>query len=285
MSLIEKDNKYFMTDSAYVYTIKNAGEINIPEHKHDFVEMVYILKGKSVHYIDGKEYPVRHGDVLVINYNQTHSMINGADVDYINILMKPEYINKSLVNNENAFALLHLSEFESFSKILDENKCRITFGGEERNRIEEIIAVLIEEMEKKAPGYELAVRSGFNLLLIMIFRKMSLKLENSFDGISDELLLYIRQHCHEKLNLKDIAAVCAYNPSYFSRIFRESVGMTFTEYLKRARIEKAAALLKTTSLNITNIAYDVGYSDKTKFFSHFKALKGESPLKYRKSKK
>ncbi|MBQ7901232.1 MAG: helix-turn-helix transcriptional regulator, partial [Clostridia bacterium] len=73
--------------------------------------------------------------------------------------------------------------------------------------------------------------------------------------------------------------------SYFSRIFKEYAGMTFTEYLKRVRIQKAAVMLTTTQHNITNIIYEVGYSDKTKFYSHFKALMGQSPLQYRKSKK
>ncbi len=285
MSIILKDDKYFMPDSVSVDIIKTPVRKIFPKHKHDFFEIVYVLKGKSMQYIDGKEYSVRHGDALVINYNQIHSAVNSEDFSYVNILMKPEYISKSLANNENAFALLHLSEFESFSKILDESKCKISFNGEERNKIEEIVAVLSEEMEQKAPGYELAVRSQFNLLLIMIFRKMSLKLENSFSGVSDELLSYIKQHCAEKLSLKSIAELCAYNPSYFSRIFKETVGMTFTEYVKRIRIEKAAALIETTSSNITDIAYNVGYTDKTKFFSHFKALKGVSPLKFRKSKK
>lgn len=284
MQILLKDDKYFMQDSVSVDILKGPVRKNFPEHKHDFVEMVYVLKGKSVQFIDGREYHAHHGDVLVINYNQTHSATNSEDFSYVNILMKPEYISKGLADSENAFALLHLSEFESFRKILDENKCKLTFRGEERNKIEEIISVLSEEMEQKAPGYELAVRSQFNLFLIMIFRKMSLKLENFFDGVTDELLSYIRQHCVEKLSLKHVAELCAYNPSYFSRIFKESVGMTFTEYLKMVRIEKAAIMIETTSLTITDIAYNVGYTDKTKFFSDFKQLKGVSPLKFRKSK-
>jgi AraC-like DNA-binding protein len=284
MQILLKDDKYFMEDSISVNILKKPVRKIFPEHKHDFFEIVYILKGKSVQFIDGKEYHVRHGDVLIINYNQTHSAINSEDFSYVNILMKPEYINNSLARSENAFALLHLSEFESFRKILDESKCKISFSGEERNRIEEIISILSEEMEQKSPGYELAVRSQLNLLLIMIFRKMSLKLENIFDGVSEELLMYIREHCSEKLSLKSIAELCAYNMSYFSRIFKERVGMTFTEYLKRVRLEKAAIMMETTTSNITDIAYSVGYTDKTKFFSDFKQLKGVSPLKFRKSK-
>ena len=79
---------FFMSDSAYVNTNRNADGIDEPEHKHDFVEMVYMLKGRCVHFIDGKEYPVRHGDLVIINYNQTHGMVGSSEVDYINILIQ-----------------------------------------------------------------------------------------------------------------------------------------------------------------------------------------------------
>ena len=285
MSLIEKEGKFFMSDSAYIFSVQSASSVNCAEHKHDFVEMVYMLRGKCVHIIDGKEYPVRRGDLVIVNYNQTHSIVGNTEACYVNILMKPEYISRSLTNHENAFALLQLSEFEDFSKILDESKCKVTFAGEERGRIEEIIAVISNEMREKSPGYELAIRSQFNLLLIMIFRKMSFKLDNTFVGVSDKLLCYINNHCHEKLTLEGIAKMCSYNTSYFSRIFKAYTGITFTSYLKKVRIEEAAVLLTTTELKVTDILYMVGYNDRTKFFSHFKSLKGISPLKYRKSKK
>lgn len=284
MSVFEKNNKFFISDNAYVFSVNTNSE-GFPEHKHDFVEMVYMLKGKCVHIIDGKEYPVRRGDLVIINYHQTHSIKSSDETTYVNILMKPEYINKSLTNHENAFALLHLSEFEDFRKILDESKCKVSFEGEERSRIEESIDAIIKEIKEKAPGHELAVCSQLNILIIMIFRKMSLKLDVFFDGVSDRLLSYINQHCCEKLTLENVSGMCSYAPAYFCRIFKDFTGENFTSYIKKVRIKKAAELLVTTEINVTDIIYRVGYSDKTKFFSHFKAIMGMTPLKYRKSKK
>lgn len=286
LSVIEKDNKFFMSDFAsIVYGMQTADSINYHEHKHDFVEMVYMLKGRCTHIVDGKSYPVRHGDLVIVNYNQTHKIEGDSEATYINILMKPEYINQSLAKEENAFALLHLAEFEEFSKILDESKCKVTFTGDERDRIEAIIDIIQKEISKAQPGYELAVKSQFNLLMIMIFRKMSLDLSESFTGVSDELLSYIASHCNEKLTLEDIAKRCSYNSSYFSRKFKEYTGVNFTSYLKTVRISKAVKLLESTSMKISDIYPEAGYTDKTKFFAHFKSIMGVSPLKYRKGKK
>jgi len=82
-----------------------------------------------------------------------------------------------------------------------------------------------------------------------------------------------------------MARKCCYNPSYFSRMFKAYTGKTFTTYLRDVRIERALYLTENTNMKISDIYSEVGYSDKTKFFSHFKSVVGISPLKYRKSKK
>lgn len=286
MPVIEKDNKFYMSDYFTIeHNERDAGNVSYHEHYHDFVELVYTLRGRCIHKINGVEYSVKRGDMLFINYNQSHSINGIGDNYYINILLKPEYINMGLVNQENAFALLNLNGFDDFIKILDESKSKVTFSGEERDRIEEIISVIKKETEEKNPGYDLAIRSELNLLLIMVFRKMSLAIDEGIGGIDEKLLAYIHQHSAEKLSLTDVAKKCSYNSSYFSRAFKEYTGCTFTAYLKKVRMEKAMQLIEATNLKITDIYEQVGYSDKTKFFAHFKSFAGVSPLNYRKSKK
>ena len=112
MSLFEKNNKYFISDSAYVFKAHINKDEAFAKHKHDFVEMVYIIKGNCTHTIDGRNYSAKSGDLVIINYNQTHRISGAEETTYVNILLKPEYISRNLVNQENAFALLHLVEFE-----------------------------------------------------------------------------------------------------------------------------------------------------------------------------
>lgn len=282
---LKKDGKYYLFDDAYLFRVHNTETMSCTEHRHDFVEMVYQLRGSCIHVIDGKEYPVRHGDLVIINYHQTHSILGNSGGIYVNVLMKPEYISRSLQSGENAFALLNLTEFEDFRQILDETHCKVSFCGEERSRIEILITMISEEMERHHPGYELVLRSCFNMLVTMIFRKMSLPLAQTFDGISDRLLAYLNKHCAEKLTLEQTAKLCAYNSSYFSRIFKAVTGMNFTAYLKKIRMQRAAELLETTQTPVKDVMGFVGYSDTTKFFKDFKAYTGFSPLQYRKSKK
>lgn len=285
MSIEEKDNIFSMSDSVSLAHHKESGEtVSFPEHYHNFVEFVYMLRGKCVHVIDKEMYPVKRGDMVIINYNQSHSILGSTDAEYVNILMKPEYISRALKNQENAFALLNLSEFETFREILNKEKKCVSFSADERDRIERIIYLLEKELEDNAHGGELAVRSALNLLIITVFRKMSLVFDDGFLGMSEELLEYIKQHATEKITLEDVAKKCAYNPSYFSRIFKEYTGQTFSDYLNRIRVEKAVLLLNDTKLKIEDICYTAGFSDKTRFYRCFRKIMGTSPYQYRNNK-
>ena len=264
----------------------NPDNLTYPEHYHDFVEFVYILSGNCVHVINGESYPVKRGNMIIINYNQSHSFFGTPDTEYIEILMKPEYINEALVDQENAFALLNLSEFENFREILDMEKCCVSFSTEQRRWVEQTIIMMKNEMTAKEPGYELVIKSQLNYLITVLFRKMSLfSQDEKFTGISKQLLLYIRQHSAEKLTLPAVAEKCWYNPTYFSRLFKEHTGMTFTAYLNKIRIENAAALLRSTHMKVEDICFTVGFSDKSRFYKCFQEHTKMTPYQYRKSKK
>ena len=114
---------------------------------------------------------------------------------------------------------------------------------------------------------------------------MALTMIPTTPGISNELLTYIHEHYNERLTLKMLSEKYSYNPTYFSRLFKEYTGMTLTDYIKSYRIKIACDLLEQTNTKVNDIYISVGYSDKTKFFNDFRVTLHTTPLNYRKSKK
>ena len=88
------------------------------------------------------------------------------------------------------------------------------------------------------------------------------------------------EHITENISHDVIAARYHLHPSYLSRLFKQEVGETLTEYLLRIRIEKAAALLKTGRYKVGEIAEMVGYSASSYFSIMFKKYTGFSPREY-----
>ena len=111
---------------------------------------------------------------------------------------------------------------------------------------------------------------------------------NSSSGQKQAVLAmeYIRQHYNEpELGLNDICSYLNIGTSYFSTIFKEMTGETFTEVLIRTRMEKAKELLENTTLKNYEIAEKVGFSDPHYFGISFKKMTGKTPTEYAREKR
>ncbi|GAA0420571.1 MAG: helix-turn-helix transcriptional regulator [Bacillota bacterium] len=97
-----------------------------------------------------------------------------------------------------------------------------------------------------------------------------------------EALLYIENNLqNSNLNLKSVANHLFLNTAYFSRFFRESMGIGFKDYLIKLRIAKAKDMLENGQL-VTDVCMSVGYTNLSYFSQIFKKEVGFSPSIYRK---
>ncbi|MBW3127094.1 chromate resistance protein ChrB domain-containing protein [Hymenobacter profundi] len=97
----------------------------------------------------------------------------------------------------------------------------------------------------------------------------------------------IQDHLDTNLSLRltEAADTLQVNPSYLSREFaRYFDNMSFGEYLRKLRIDKARQLLDTTAYPLAEIAYLTGFSDQSHFTRIFKQHTGQSPAAYRKNR-
>ncbi len=94
---------------------------------------------------------------------------------------------------------------------------------------------------------------------------------------------YVEKSYSEPISLGNAASIAALESSYFSTYFRAKVGITFTEWLRQVRTEKAMALMKAGDFSITHIAYEVGFGDLRTFERAFKKHTLTTPREFRKS--
>lgn len=275
------DNKYYMDDGFYV--IGAQEKFDYTPHFHDFAELAYVYSGKCTHCVDGKEYSATGGDLIFINYNSAHSIRSEGGFMGADILIKPEYIDASLDQSNNAFSLLKLEEYQRFESMIDKSNCFVNFSGKEKKRLEMLIELAAQEFEQNQPGNSVMLKACINMILTMVFRKMALPMRSDM-RLNEELLAHIRMNCAADISMEHYAAKCGYNSAYFSRLFKQVNGVTFTEYVTRCRMEKACRLLKETELSVENVMEECGFADRTRFFRLFATRFQMTPLKYRKSK-
>ncbi len=105
--------------------------------------------------------------------------------------------------------------------------------------------------------------------------------ENRFSPPVREALRYLDEKLHEPVSMRDVADHLHLNASYFSVLFKEQTGLTFSEYLTRSRVQRAKELLMNTRLPISEIAERVGYQTAKYFVKVFRSLESVSPGQYR----
>lgn len=144
--------------------------------------------------------------------------------------------------------------------------------------------ILKDDMDIEIEPVFLALAHHFELAQPIVPIQHSNCLEAQKDG--EHLLFaardYIDMHYTEELSLQDIANRFHFNPSYFSRAFKQTIGIGFLEYIHHRRMMLARYLLVTTTLPISTIALQVGYSDLKHFTDLFKREFGLKPSDIRK---
>jgi len=105
--------------------------------------------------------------------------------------------------------------------------------------------------------------------------------KNHDDNIIKEAQAYIEMNLQDKISMEELSAKFAVGRRHFDRRFIKATGNTPLEYAQRVKIESAKKAFETTRKNVSEVMYDVGYSDTKAFREVFRKITGMSPLEYR----
>ena len=94
---------------------------------------------------------------------------------------------------------------------------------------------------------------------------------------------FIARNQDNAICLATVAKAVNTSTFYFCKLFKRAIGLTFTEYLARVRIEKAKTLLLDPNQRVSEVAYEVGFQSLTHFNRVFRGIVRQSPTSYRRS--
>jgi len=92
---------------------------------------------------------------------------------------------------------------------------------------------------------------------------------------------YIEANVHEKISLDQLADMQAIGRRSFERRFKKATSNTVIEYMQRVKVEAAKRSFESSRKNISEVMYDVGYTDTKAFRDVFKKITGLTPIEYR----
>lgn len=107
-------------------------------------------------------------------------------------------------------------------------------------------------------------------------------IESQSKKLIKRAILYIEEnYTKDSISLNEVAGAVEVSANYFSTVFRQETGMTFTEYVTKKRMDKAKQLLRQTERPSGDIAAEVGFKDSHYFSFVFKKTQGCTPREYR----
>ena len=153
--------------------------------------------------------------------------------------------------------------------------------------LKEIFLKIIQVYSHKYYGFELEIKALLFSFFANIFRenlvikKDSILSDDSKVFKIKDVIKYIENNYRNDINITTLANICHYNEYHFMRFFKKYTGKTCIQFIKNYRLEKAYNLLKNTDLPVTQISFDVGFSNVSYFIRSFKEKYKVTPKELR----
>ena len=161
---------------------------------------------------------------------------------------------------------------------------QLTFKIDNALFFSEAVLKISRELQVHDKSYELMCSSILTELFVRLSRAIHLDAEsdnNSPNAFAPALNIMNNQF-QKDLSISDYAELCGMSSYYFVRKFKEHTGFSPHNYLIQVRMERAKEYLVSTTMNISEISYAVGYDNPLYFSRMFRKYTGFSPTTYRK---
>lgn len=154
-------------------------------------------------------------------------------------------------------------------------------------RIDRII-VLLKQLQDSDRKYGSKMLNSLNITAALMELHSQLYLSNgrvSLKGdhvqLYTDIVDYISWRIRENFKVSEIAEYFGYNEKYITTFFKKASGVSLKTYILNQKMDMAKALLSDTNKPISQIGYEIGFSDNHNFSSAFKKITGQSPSDYR----
>lgn len=262
------------------FEILRFDEIDEPNvddfHKHSFYEILWTEKGKSRQIIDYNEYEVNPNSLFFISPNQVHHFEEWKPLAGGTILFTEDFYLLSQNNKDNLFEL-------SFLDNLYSNPC-IEFTKTEFTEIVDIIHK-IETEQKRADKNPSIVQAYLSILLAQVQRHIQTK---NNTATSKKYLIQFKQfkvilekHFAENKTASFYADQLNITPHHLNLICKEIANITATGIIRARSILEAKRFLTFTSKTISEIAFELNFTDSSYFSKTFKSVTNQTPLDFK----
>lgn len=271
-------------DNIWISTQTLGCRINcVHPHIHPAVEILYFLVGESKVIVDGIEYFVSPGDMVLFRSNSIHHVYSMQDTPCRHFVLQitpSQILDFSSAEHASTY-LLRLSLSCKNEKVFwSREEC-------ESNGLADAFKKLIalEESSDVCSDIKVKILSAEVLLTVLeeiINTESEIdEYEEAVSGCIYNAIVYVNNHYAENITADSCAKRVFMSYGHFSRSFKKATGANFKDYLNHIRVNHAEKALLGSDAPISEICRDCGFNTVSYFIAMFRRIKGLTPAAFR----
>lgn len=241
-------------------------------HMHKEMEIIHVLDGEALFYIDADEFKITKGDIVIVCPFMLHrsKILSECDFQHHCICFDLDIIYDQKLKKDL------LDGKASVVRIIKNDPC-----------LSEFIESAFLSHKYKNVGWELEIAGNMSLFMGKLKQGGHVKTQSAAHpkNIYRKIIEYIAENYQNDITSSDASKSLHINNSYFCRLFKKNFGCTFQNYLCMYRIQISKSLLRDVDLSISQIASKTGFNSISYYSKKFKELVSLTPAEYRKAHK
>ncbi|MGN0400521.1 MAG: helix-turn-helix domain-containing protein [Blautia sp.] len=237
-------------------------------HFHDEMEILYVLSGRVAVMMDDSNFVLGPEDMIVFNPFEHHELYRESGNHILSAFIPMYVLQQENIGNIQCCSYIQQEQVQYFRVLRTK------------------LAILFKSYEDEPEYRRLYGKSqllGFLAILKQQFEIKKNDWKTTIDvGRMSKALMYMQEHFSEDISIQDVADQVYLSKGHLSREFYKQMGMSFSDYLRKLRLNKAVRCLRSTKLPVTDIALECGFSNTNTMIINFKQEYGETPGTYRK---
>lgn len=244
-------------------------------HYHDFDKLMIFLRGNVSYSIEGKTYPLKPYDIVLVKHGELHRPVIHDQTPYERIIV---YISPGFLQD---YKTETYDLGNCFIKSAVEHTSVFRLHAMENHPLFRAIKKFEASFQSQAYAAELEQKLLFLEFMIQLNRAT---LQHGLDYMHNEvsnpkvlqIIQYIQEHLTSDISIDDIAKETFLSRYYMMRLFKTETGYTIHKYITQKRLQLAKIML-ADHIPVTQVCYDCGFKDYTSFLSAYKKQFQELP--------
>ena len=245
-------------------------------HLHDSVELIQVNSGKILCHIDKDCLSLSKGDTLLINSHVIHSLekIPGAEITYIQINM----------GNYITFFQKKENQYKHILSFINKTYACQYYLSQSNSELSNLFFHMKKEVTLQSEYYLAYIKSYILHLAAFMYRYGLITEKCPLNRLADimPIIHYIDQNFGKKLNLDELSRQINRDKFQLCHLFKAATGKSVFDYITFVRMRTAEGKLLNTNKNISEIAFECGFSSIQYFNKVFKYTMGCAPSLFRK---